>query len=174
MTSIPATIETYEIEIAGLAITHSATLYKVAHAVLRDPDAAKDVVQNVFLRVLKYRSKLNNISDHRVWLIRIAWNLALDHKKKRRGEQMDRHFAEQLVASQPSAQRVLEQSEHFRVVLGAINRLPKEEKQALLLATVNEIEIAAISRVMDRTESAVRGLMHRARARLQQHLEAES
>ncbi len=174
MTFVSASTSPSEVDVGSLAITHAATLYKVAHAVLRNPEESKDVVQEVFLRVLKHRSQLNGILDHRVWLVRIAWNLALDRKKKKKGDQMDTHFAEQLVAKQPSAHQILEQSQRFRSVLRAIDQLPKLERQALLLATVNEIGIAEIGQVMNRTESAVRGLIHRARARLQNDLGAGS
>jgi RNA polymerase sigma-70 factor (ECF subfamily) len=85
---------------------------------------------------------------------------------------MDTHFAEQLVATQPSAHQMLEQNQRYQAVLRAIDRLPKVEKQALLLATVDEIGMAEISQIMNRTESAIRGLVHRARARLHNDLEA--
>ena len=172
MALITAMAPSEEVDIASLAVAHSATLYKVAHAILRDPDGARDVVQDVFVRVLKHRSRLNSISDHRVWLVRIAWNLALDRKKRKRADQMDARFADQIVANQPAAERMLEDAQRYQIVLTAIDRLPKLEKQALLLATVEEIGIEEISRVMERTESAVRGLVHRARARLQRELEA--
>jgi RNA polymerase sigma-70 factor (ECF subfamily) len=171
MTFIPAITPSLEVDVAGLAVTHSATLYKVAYAVLRDPDQSKDVVQDVFLRVLKHHSRLPEICDLRVWLVRIAWNLALDSKKQKKGDQMDTLFAEQLVANQPSAHQIVEQHQRYQAVLKAIDRLPKLEKQALLLATVNEIGTAEISQIMNRTESAIRGLVHRARARLHNDLE---
>ncbi len=174
MTFTSATTPSLEVDVGALALTHSGTLYKVAHAVLRDPDGAKDVVQEVFIRVLKHRSKLNEIADIRVWLVRIAWNLALDRKKRKKEDQMDTYFAEQIVCSQPSALQRMEESQRFHAVLGAIDRLPKQEKQALLLSTVNEIGTHEISQVMNRTESAVRGLIHRARTRLQNDMEAAS
>jgi len=171
MTFISATNPSLEVDVEALAVAHSGTLYRVAHAVLRDADESKDVVQEVFIRVLKHRPKIGEIVDIRVWLVRIAWNLALDRKKRKKSDQMDTHFAEQLVSTQPSALQILEHSQRFHTVLKAIDRLPKPEKQALLLATVNEIGTAEISQVMNRTEAAVRGLIHRARTRLQSDLE---
>ena len=169
LTSVAAS--SLEVDVGALALAHSATLYKVAHTILRDPDESRDVVQEVFVRVLKHRSKLSEITDLRVWLVRIAWNLALDRKKRKKSDQMDTHFAEQLISTQPSALQRMEQKHRFQTVLKAIDRLPKQEKQALLLATVNELGTAEIAQVMNRTEAAVRGLIHRARTRLHSHLE---
>jgi hypothetical protein len=51
-------------------------LFRVAHSVLRSREEAEDVVQDVFVRVLKHRRSLTAVRDMRVWLVRVAWNLA--------------------------------------------------------------------------------------------------
>ncbi|MGI4831280.1 MAG: RNA polymerase sigma factor [Janthinobacterium lividum] len=129
MTFTSTTTPSLEVDVGALAVTHSGTLYKVAHAVLRDSDESKDVVQEVFIKVLKHRSKLSEITDLRVWLVRIAWNLALDRKKRKKSDQMDTHFAEQLVSTQPSALQIMEQRHRLHTVLKAIDRLPKKENR---------------------------------------------
>ncbi|HZC43501.1 MAG TPA: RNA polymerase sigma factor [Acidobacteriaceae bacterium] len=65
-------------EISGLASQHSELLFRVAFSVLRNANDAEDVVQETFLRVLKNQRKLAAIENPRIWLVRIAWNLALD------------------------------------------------------------------------------------------------
>lgn len=62
-----------EVDIEALVIEHSAALYKVAYTVVRDPSEARDVVQEIFIRVLRHGSKINQIEDIRVWLIRVAY-----------------------------------------------------------------------------------------------------
>ena len=58
------------------------TLYRVAFSVLRNPADAEDAVQEAFLRVLRHRDTLDEVRDHRVWLIRIVWNIVLDRKRR--------------------------------------------------------------------------------------------
>jgi DNA-directed RNA polymerase specialized sigma24 family protein len=71
-------------QISALAVAHSALLFRVAFSVLRNASEAEDTVQDTFLRVLKHRGKLESIENPRVWLVRIALNLALDRKRRLR------------------------------------------------------------------------------------------
>ena len=173
MTLIPLSSVESKVDLSALVEAHSATLFRVAHSILRSPEDAKDVVQDVFVRVLKHRSKLSHVSDVRVWLIRIAWNLALDRKKRKKLEQLDTHFADTLVSKEVSADRAIDQAQRLRAVLQEIEQLPKAERQALLLSTVKELGTADLGLVLGRSEAAVRGLIHRARTRLQKDLEGK-
>src|ERR1700735_3546798 len=87
-----------EVDLAALVETYSGLLFRVAHSVLRSRAEAEDVVQDVFVRVVERKRMLAEIRDMRVWLVRIAWNLALDRRRRIRPDQMDALFAEQLTA----------------------------------------------------------------------------
>ena len=63
------------------------------------------MVQDVFVRVLEHRRSLGAVRDMRVWLVRIAWNLAVDRRRRVRPEQMDEIFVEGLVAGSVPADR---------------------------------------------------------------------
>ena len=54
----------------------------MAFSVLRNAADAEDAVQEAFLRVLRHRDTLGEVRDHRVWLIRIVWNIVLDRKRR--------------------------------------------------------------------------------------------
>ena len=58
----------------------------------------------------------------------------------------------------------------MRGTLEAIDRLPAPERQALLLSALQELETAEIAQIMNKSESAVRALLHRARTRLRERL----
>ena len=68
--------------LAALVDQYASTLYRVAFSVLRNPADAEDAVQETFLRVLRHRHTLGAVRDHRVWLIRIVWNIVLDRKRR--------------------------------------------------------------------------------------------
>ena len=69
------------VDLASLVESYSRLLFRVAHSVLRSQSEAEEVVQDVFVRVLEYRGSLDAIRDMRVWLVRIAWNLAIDRRR---------------------------------------------------------------------------------------------
>ncbi len=158
-------------DLTTLIPAYSPLLYRVAHSILRNPAEAEDVVQDVFLRVLEHQHQLPAIRDLRVWLVRIAWNLALDRRRRIRPDQLDQPFADALLSTAVPADQALADARHIAAVFRQIDRLPKPERNALLLSAIDELSIAEISAVLHRTESAVRALIFRARTRLRQRLE---
>jgi RNA polymerase sigma-70 factor (ECF subfamily) len=162
------------IDLAAMVEAYSTLLFRVAYSVLRSRSEAEDVVQDVFIRVLEHRRSLSAVRDMRVWLIRIAWNLALDGKRRKRPEQLDESFAKSLVSGTLPADAAIEEAECFQSVLREIERLPRAERHVLLLSALEELGTAEIAGVLGRSESAVRALLSRARARLRERLEGET
>ena len=160
-----------EIDLVALVETYSALLFRVAHSVLRSRAEAEDVVQDVFVRVLKRNLDLLTVRDMRVWLIRITWNLSIDRRRRIRPEQIDECFAESLVANNVPADEALHDAQRMKAVLRELERLPRSEKSVLLLSSLDELQTAEIARVLGRSESAVRALLFRARTRLRERLE---
>jgi RNA polymerase sigma-70 factor, ECF subfamily len=160
-----------EIDLAALVETYSSLLFRVAHSVLRSRAEAEDVVQDVFVRVLEHRRSLSEVRDMRVWLVRVAWNLAIDRRRRIRPQQFDEGFAESLVARNLPADEALKEAQHLRSVLRELERLPKAERDVLLLSVVEELGTAEMAEVLGRSESAVRALLFRARTRLRERLE---
>jgi RNA polymerase sigma-70 factor (ECF subfamily) len=160
-----------EIDLADLVETYSALLFRIAHSVLRSPTEAEDVVQDVFVRVIEHRRSLPAVRDMRVWLIRIAWNLAMDRRRRIRPEQMDESFAQSLVASCVPADQALHEAQRMNSVLCELEKLPKAERHVLLLSAVEELGTPEMAQVLGKSESAVRALLFRARTRLKERME---
>jgi RNA polymerase sigma-70 factor (ECF subfamily) len=158
-------------DIASLVGQHSALLYRIAYSVVRNTAEAEDIVQETFLRVVGRRDSLAGIRDMRVWLIRIAWNLSLDRKRRIVPEQMDEVFASGLKHTDASAEERLDRAVRMQRVLGAMERLPATERAVLQLSAIEELETAEVARILKRSEASVRGLLFRARARLRERLE---
>jgi RNA polymerase sigma-70 factor, ECF subfamily len=157
-------------DLTTLVRDYSGLLYRVALSVLRNAAEAEDVVQDAFLRVLQHQGELDRIIDVRPWLVRIAWNLALDRRRRVRPEQMDEIFAAGLVSTDLPADQAMAEVGRMRQVLGAIERLPKKEREALLLSVMDELTTAEMSAVLGRSESSVRSLLFRARTHLRERL----
>jgi RNA polymerase sigma-70 factor (ECF subfamily) len=160
-----------EPDISALVATFSGLLYRVAYSVLRHPAEAEDVVQEMFLRVLQHKGGLAAIRDLRPWLVRIAWNLALDRKRRVQPEQMDEIFAAGLASPERGADEVLAEARRLADVLRVMEGLPQRERDVLLLSAVEELSTAEIALVLGRSDSSVRSLMFRAREHLQERLD---
>jgi RNA polymerase sigma-70 factor, ECF subfamily len=160
-----------EINPAVLVETYSTLLFRVAHSILRSQAEAEDVVQDVFVRVLEHRRSLSAVRDMRVWLIRIAWNLAIDRRRRINPDQMDECFARALVAKSVPVDEAIDEARRMQLVLRELERLPRGERHVMLLSVVEELGTAELAEVLGRSESAVRALLFRARTRLRERLE---
>lgn len=155
-----------EAALAALVDQYSGTLYRVAFSVLRNPADAEDAVQEAFLRVLRHRHTLHEVRDHRVWLIRIVWNVVLDRKRraKTRPETDDvTELARVLPSDGLSAEQIAAAAQHHSQVLGCVEKLPDKERQVLLLSAFEELSSVEIATVLGITESSVRSRLFRAR-----------
>lgn len=169
----------YQAHSAVTALVHeySTTIYRVAYSVTRNTGDAEDVVQETFLRVLRHQDKLGEVRDPRVWLVRIAWNLVMDRKRrsKTRPETQDiESVARVLPAEGISADDSLIAAQGQAHILGLIDKLPAKERQVLLLSAVEELSTAEIAMVLKTTESTIRSRIFRARRGLQSMLDQEA
>src|SRR5207253_1153610 len=57
---------------------YARLVYRIAFSVLRNAEDAEDAVQEVFAKVLRSRHKLPEVLDHKAYLARIAWRVAID------------------------------------------------------------------------------------------------
>jgi RNA polymerase sigma-70 factor (ECF subfamily) len=175
MLAPPKTLDSSE-TITALVAEYSATLYRVAYSVMRNAAEAEDAVQEAFLRVLKHRDKLDDIRDHRVWLIRITWNVVLDKKRrsKTRPENDDiADYARVLPSGERRADDSMVSSQEHNRILSLIDRLPAKERQALLLSAMEELSTVQIAAILGTTESSIRSRIFRARRELSALLEKE-
>jgi RNA polymerase sigma-70 factor (ECF subfamily) len=120
--------------------------------------------------VLQHKDGLASIRDMRPWLVRIAWNLALDRKRRVSPEQIDEAFAAKLGSRERPADEALADARCLKDVLAVMERLPQKERDVLLLSAVEELTTVEIAAVLGKTESSVRSLIFRARTHLQERL----
>ncbi len=162
--------------IAQLVAEYSTALYRVAFSVTRNAAEAEDAVQETFLRVLRHESRLGEIRDYRVWLVRIVWNIVLDRKRRAKtrpeGEDLADH-ARALPSSDRAADASVISAQERDRILALIDRLPVREREALLLSAVEELTTAEIAAALRTTESSIRSRIFRARRELAVLLEKE-
>ncbi|HKF50145.1 MAG TPA: RNA polymerase sigma factor [Terracidiphilus sp.] len=152
--------------LADLVAEYATTLYRVAFSVLRNAADAEDAVQEAFLRVLRHRDRLEEVRDHRVWLVRIVWNIVLDRKRraKTRPETDDvAELARVLPATGLSAEERAAAAQHHARVLTMVDTLPAKEREVLVLSAFEELSSVEIAGVLGITESSVRSRLFRAR-----------
>jgi RNA polymerase sigma-70 factor (ECF subfamily) len=125
-------------------------------------DDAEELVQDAFRLAL---ADGVNAADDRFgpWMWRTVSNLCLNHRRRRRPEPLEE--AAQLPAFNRPDARLAEIEELDRLRL-AVERLPDQQRLAIVLRTMEQMDYAQIASVMEISESAVRAHVHNARKQL--------
>jgi len=150
----------------ALVRRHQRPLYYLCHRYVRDPDAAADLVQRAFVRVLEKLDDLRADSTFRSWLFRIGANLALNHIRDHARFVDEEAAAADEVAplSHPDAQ--LEAAELGAALRHAVALLPTKQRMTLELRVYEELSFRDIAAALDTTEGAAKVNFHYAVRRL--------
>jgi RNA polymerase sigma-70 factor (ECF subfamily) len=154
---------------------HSRLVYRIAYAALRSHPDAEDATQETFLRVLRYRRSLDAVENHRTWLARIAWRVAVDRSRRRGGKRETsiddpgNQVAEVHSANVP-ADDALQGSQIGAQLERLIAALPEKLHQPLILSAVEEMSPREVAATLGINEAAVRSRVFRARRILREKL----
>ena len=153
-----------------------AQIYSLALYETRDPHAAEDITEGVFLKALaalpRFREQgEGEASTFKSWLYTIARNVISNERRRERRHPEDPiELALDLRAPDDPA-ATAEMRLEARRALEAVMELPPERRQAVVLRFVNELSAREIGEIMGKSEGAVRVLIHRALASVRQRLE---
>ncbi len=153
-----------------------AQIYSLALYETRDPHAAEDITEAVFLKALaslpRFRDQgQGQESTFKTWLYAITRNtIANERRRERRHREDPIELALDLRATDdPAASAELRLE--TRRALEAVMELRPDRRQAVVLRFVNELSAREIGEIMGRSEGAVRVLIHRALVSVRQRLE---
>ena len=161
--------------IEQLVRLHSRLVYRIAYAVLRSHHDAEDATQETFLRVLRYRSKLDAVEDAKTWLARIAWRVAVDRGRKR-GKTREIALEDQtqpvteVASSEAQADEIIQGERTESVLEKLIAALPTKLREPLILSTIEEMSPREVAAMLGISEAAVRSRVFRARQILKEKL----
>src|SRR5438874_2330711 len=176
LVSIAQMVGTNEDAIEAIVREHARLVYRIAYSVLRNHHDAEDATQETFVRVLRYRRKLEGVEDPKTWLAKIAWRVAVERGKKQPVISMSelevRSAANQLVSQLTSAEENASGSELSALLVSLISALPEPLRDALRLSIVEGLSPAEIAQVLESSESSVRSRIFRARQILKEKLAA--
>ena len=144
---------------------HESALLRYATRILRDPDAAQDVVQETFIRFMRHtRDGARPPAQVRAWLYRVTHNGAVDHiRKESRLRLLHEKQAEEVAdAFPPGQRRELESQERMGMALAAISRLKPAEQQIVILRLQEGRSYREIARITKRSEGNIGCILHHA------------
>lgn len=149
-------------------------LRRYAVALCRAGDVADELVQTACERALAGAAGLRKELPFDAWMFRIVRNLWYDRLRRlrTRGEEIDVTAREDLVAV--DGERDPERRLLLRRVLEAIDRLPEEQRELILLVCVEDVSYRDASSALDIPIGTVMSRLARARKRIADELGIES
>ncbi|MDO8544309.1 MAG: sigma-70 family RNA polymerase sigma factor [Opitutaceae bacterium] len=153
--------------------THQLPLTRYATRLLGDPDRARDVVQDTFLKLMAQPP--GSVDGHAVeWLFTVCRHRALDVlRKEGRMKRLDDMHAERITAVDPLPGREMERQETRAAVLRLIDRLPPNQQEVVRLKFQNGFSYKEISRITELSVTNVGFLIHTAVTRLRAEFAAQ-
>lgn len=148
-----------------LYVRFSGNVYGYALGLVRDEHEAEDITQQVFTRVMtaivSYEERSVPFS---AWLLRITYNLSIDHMRRRRTIPCD----------EPHAEDDRHEEERGREIAAALRQalaeLPEQQREVIVLRHFAGLSPAEIAQRLGSSEDSVHGLHHRGRRRMRRTL----
>jgi RNA polymerase sigma-70 factor (ECF subfamily) len=167
----------------GLVERYQGRVYGMVYGMVRNREDARDITQDAFVKAYNNLDSFRLESSFYTWLYRIAMNLAIDHlrKRKRRGQTS---FDEQVASRdadggideahhQDSPRKLLERQQLYARIMDAMEKLPEDQRQAVLLRELEGLSYKEIADVMGIPEGTVMSRLFYARKKLQRLLADE-
>lgn len=162
----------------GLVEKYQQRIYIVIYGILLNREQARDLTQDVFLKAYRSLGKFKGDSQFYTWLYRIAFNLALDTKRKIANrvqveyndalsiDNSENHYRSR--ALRPD--RVALRQELHEVIIKGLAVLSNEQRRAIILREWEGNSYDEISKIMNCSTGTVMSRLYYAREKLKKEI----
>lgn len=151
---------------------HRSLVYRTALAICNDPEAAADLLQDVFLRLHRFAERVDPNRPLEPWLYRVTANQAYTWvKRHHRWTQPLEDIAEWLSSGiKSSPQYISEQDDESRRIQNAISKLSLPQRVVVVMYYINDLSLHEISEILEIPEGTVKSRLHYGRNALKNQL----
>lgn len=151
------------------AMPHVRALLRTAARLCRNLEAAEDLVQETMLRAWKSFEQYQPQTNCKAWLFAILMNLR-NEQKRRRCVRDEMTAQDESLFDEPGVPSKSDDQVFLHEVMVCINRLPEEQRCALLLSVVEDLPLREIAEILKVPMGTVMSRLGRARSALRQYL----
>lgn len=153
-----------------LFAAHQRRVFLVSYRVTGDVQDAEDIMQSVFMRVLKRPELLAECDNPAAYLCRVAINASIDLLRFRVRAPSETLIEELVESEVGAADAEARQAELRECLRAALLQLEPHTAEVFALRYFEELGNAEIAVLLDTSPNSVAVTLHRARARLQEIL----
>ncbi len=155
-----------EKEFVALYDTHSDALFRYISSKMQDRERAKELLQDAFTKYWDYTRTGAELDNKRAFLYRIAHNLVIDDRRKKKPDYSLDYMMEEGfdVKTDSRAEAEIEASDVAR----HLEKLPANYKEVLVMRYIDDLEIPEIAEILNEAENTVSVRLHRAIKKLRE------
>ncbi|GEN56708.1 ECF RNA polymerase sigma factor SigX [Halolactibacillus alkaliphilus] len=155
--------------------TYHQDVYQYIFYLVKNHQAAEDLIQETYIKVLKSHQHFRGESSEKTWLFSIARHTVMDFFRKQQREKNkwfglfnkeDDWLTVQSTA--PLPEEILVLSEEQQLLYAQLDKLTLDQKNVIILRFIQAMSIHDTARILEWTESKVKTTQHRAIKKLQQ------
>jgi len=158
-----------------LVYKYDRHVLNIAYSFRNDTDDAKDIYQEVFIRVYKGLKNFEFKSAFSTWIYRITTNVCITQNNVNNRRQLDSLATEvensdeklsDFIQSEDKTDNMTIKNETNQIINKAIDLLPAQQKMAFTLKHINEYKIKEIANIMNCNEGTVKRYLFNATGKL--------
>jgi RNA polymerase sigma factor (sigma-70 family) len=138
---------------------HVSPLFDFFYRMTGNRSLSEDLAQEVFLRLLKYRTTFRSGNRFTTWLYQIARNVRIDHFNN---HPIENPLDEASAVSHHSPARQYEAAQRAAIVQQALLCLPADKRELLILFRYRDLKHAEIGELLGVDAGTVKVRVHRA------------
>lgn len=162
----------------ALVLAHQKQVYNLCLRLSGSPEDAYDLSQEAFIKAWRGLAQYQFGAEFSTWLYRLTRNVCIDHLRQRKRrptvpletEQDGETAALPLPDSAPGPEERALQAEKQRVLASAVQALPEDQREILILRVVNDLPYERISEILSLPLGTVKSRLARARIQLKKIL----
>jgi RNA polymerase sigma-70 factor (ECF subfamily) len=149
-------------------------IYNFFYSRVKEVSSSEDLTQDFFTRIIRKidRFEWRGEGSFEAWCYQFARNIFMDHLKKQKKHSTVPIESVEFALGDESVED-LKRSDDIKELLSALNKLENNHRELLELKYLQELSIEEICAVVDKSESAVKVGLMRARKKLKEIMETE-
>jgi len=156
-------VKSGEIDKLGLLFEkYKNALYSYFYRIIRSKQASEDLVQDVFFRILKYKTGFTGYGKFTTWMYHIAHNVYADFYKKNKKMQITEDVSQLKMEDPYSADKGTFDNERQYLLSKAFHLIGTEQREILILSKYQGLKYKEIGEVLGCSEGAVKVRVFRA------------
>lgn len=162
-------------EITALMAETEVPLLRYATGIVKEQETAQDIVQDAYIKYLRYRREQREVANPKAWLYRVVHNLGIDwlRRRSRMVDGDDEVTFATTPSDEPAPDEVLDRRDATKSAIAALDILSERDRGIVIMKVLEERSYKEISAMTGLKIGNVGFILHTAMKKLARELERQ-